>query len=159
MKDGPRFDITSMEEAKSVLDHFNHFHDGFMKRLTLVSQDEMGEDYGQSSTGIFDVEIEFAHYNYAAGTQPLHPPRQRVWATFYNVQDLFCDLREGYLGNAITQLSIHLASRRRGGTTTAETCLALHLARNYYLEEFRRYELRQSPLFTFTHATFWELVS
>jgi hypothetical protein len=51
-----------------------------------------------------------------------------------------------------------LASRRPGGTATPETCLALHLARHYYLEEFRRFEIRQAPLFTFSHATFWELV-
>lgn len=158
MKEGARFDIASIEDAKSVLDYFNHFHDGFIKRLTIVSQDEMSENYSQSCTGIFDVEIEFAHYNYAAGIRPLHPPRQRVWATFFNVQDLFCDLREGYQGNTINRLAIHLASRRRGGTLAPETCLALHLARSYYLEEFRRYELRQCPLFTFTHATFWELV-
>jgi hypothetical protein len=111
MTDGRRFDIASMEEAKSVLEHFNQFHDGFIKRITVVSQDEMGEDYSQSSRGIFDIELEFAHYNYTAGAQPLHPARQRVWATFYNVRDLFYDVQEGYEGNTIQHLAIHLPTQ------------------------------------------------
>lgn len=158
MREGMRRDVSTVEEARAVLDYFNGFHDGFMKRLTIDSRDEMHEDQSQSCTGVFDVEIEFAHYNYADGSRPLHPASQRVLATFHNVQDLFCDFREGFLGNTINHLSIHLASRRQGGTTSVETCLALHLARNFYLEEYRRFELRQSQLFTFTRATFREPV-
>lgn len=159
MREGARFDVSTVEEARAVLEHFNGFHDGFMKRIGIVSQDDMGEDHSQSCTGRFDVEIEFAHYNYGDSVRPLHPANQRVLATFHNVQDLFCDFREGFLGNTINHLSIHLSSRRPGGTMSVETCLALHLARNFYLEAYRRYELRQAQLFTFTHANFQESAS
>ena len=114
------------------------------------------EDHGQSCTGLFDVEIEFAHYNYADGEAPFHPYDQIVHGLFRDVQDVFCDFREGFLGNTILSLSVVPVNRRKGGTTDVETALGLQLARNYYQEHYRRYELRQSQLFTFTEATFRE---
>ena len=106
---------------------------------------------------MFEVEIDFAHYNYSAGEAPFHPYNQIVQSKFCRVQDLFCDFREGFLGNTIISLSAAPANRRKGGSTAPELCLGLQLARHYYLEEFRRYELRQSQLFTFAEATFREV--
>ena len=77
-------------------------------------------------------------------------------ARFRNVQDIFCDFRDGFLGNTIISLSVVPANRRKGGTTATEPCLGLQLARHYYFEEFRRFELRQSQLFMFAEATFRE---
>ena len=148
--------ISSVDEATKVLDYFNGFHDGFMKRINIISSDEIDEDHGQSCTGLFEVEIDFAHYNYQAGDAPFHPHNQIVHARFSKVQDIFCDFREGFLGNTIISLSVAPANRRKGGTTSAEPCLGLHLTRHFYLEEFRRFEFRESQLFTFAEATFQE---
>jgi len=156
MSDRGSFSVSSVEEATTVIDYFNGFHDGFMKRIAITSQDEIGEDRSQSCTGAFDVEIEFAHYNYQRGQEPLQPYGQIVHASFHNVQDLFCDFREGFLGNTIICLAITAWNRRKGGSSATERCLELRLTRSYYFEEYRRYERRESPLFTFTDATFRE---
>lgn len=150
------FDVSSAEEAAVAFDYFNGFHDGFMKRIDITSRDAIDEDHGQSCSGLFDVDIEFAHYNYADGEAPFHPHNQIVHAVFLDVQDIFGDFREGFLGNTIINLSVVPVNRRRGASTDTETALGLQLARHYYLEEFRRFELRQSQLFTFTSATFRE---
>ena len=150
------FRVSSPEEAATAFDYFNGFHDGFMKRIDVASRDVIDEDHGQSCTGLFDVEIEFAHYNYSDGEAPFHPYNQIVHAVFRDAQDIFCDFREGFLGNTILSLSVVPANRRKGGSTDVESALGLQLARNYYQEHYHRYELRQSQLFTFTEATFRE---
>ena len=156
MNDPSSFLVSSAAEATKVLDYFNAFHDGFMKRVNIISGDEINEDRSQSCTGLFEVEIDFSHYNYHDKNAPFHPYNQIVQARFCKVQDIFCDWREGFIGNTITSLSVVPANRRKGASTATEPCLSLQLARHYYLEEFRRYELRQSQLFTFAEATFRE---
>jgi hypothetical protein len=152
------FELSSVEEATKILDYFNGFHDGFIQRMVIESKDRISEDLSQTCTGLFEVEIDLAHYNYAAGTEPFHPYNQIVRARFRNVQDILCDFREGFLGNTILSLSIVAANRLKGGETTTERCLCLHLARHLCLADERRYELRESPLFTFTAAVFVERV-
>ena len=156
MTEPSSFPVSSAAAAAKVLDYFNGFHDGFMKRINIISIDEIDEDRAQSCTGLFEVEIDFAHYNYQEGSAPFHPYNQIVHARFCKVQDIFCDFREGFLGNTIISLSVVPANRRKGASTSTELCLGLQLARHYYLEEFRRYELRRSQLFTFGEATFRE---
>ncbi len=156
MTEPATFPVSSPAEAARALDYFNGFHDGFMKRINIVSDDEIDEDHGQSCTGLFQVEIDFAHYNYRDGNEPFHPYDQIVHAVFRQAQDIFCDFREGFLGNTVINLSVAPANRLKGASTAAEPCLSLQLARHYYLAEFQRYELRQSPLFTFADAIFRE---
>ena len=122
----------------------------------LTSQDRIDKDLSQTCSGVFDVEIDFAHYNDPRGAEPFHPHDQIVGAQFRNVQDILADFRNGCLGNTIISLSIN-GTRRKGGQTATEPCLALHLGRHYYLEAERRHEFRESQLFTFTDATFAEL--
>jgi hypothetical protein len=150
------FEVTSEAEATATLDYFNGFHDGFMKRIVIVSRDEMTDDPGQTCSGVFDVEIDFAHYNYQAHGRPLQPHTQIVRGTFEGVQDVALELSQGFVGNSILSLAIESDRRRMGGTTSEEPCLALHLARNYLIEEERRWELRKAVLFTFTRAGFRE---
>jgi hypothetical protein len=150
------FVVSSEEAATTMLDYFNGFHDGFMKRIVLESQDRINEDLSQSCSGMFNVEIDFAHYNYARGGEPFHPHSQIVRAQFRNVQDIVAEFTAGFLGNTIIGLSIISLSRRRASETRTEPCLALRLARHFYLEDERRYELRESQLFTFAEATFVE---
>lgn len=146
--------MSSVDEAREVLDYFNGFHDGFMKRITIVSQDDIDEEYAQSCTGRFDVEIDFAHYNYRFDDRP--PYDQIVQAVFRDVQDIFCDLSEGFVGNTVIGLYANAVNRRQGGTTTVEPAIALSLERSFLLEEHRRWENRRSRFFTFSTATFLE---
>jgi hypothetical protein len=151
-----RFSVSSVETGSKALDYFNGFHDGFMKRIVLVSQDQINEDQSQTCTGTFDVEIDFAHYNYARGAEPFHPHNQVVHAEFRNVRNIIADFRDGFLGNTILNLSITSATQKGAGQAVEEPCLGLRLTRHYYVERERRYELHETQLFTFASATFAE---
>ncbi len=150
------FELASVDDAVRILDYFNGFHDGFIRRMVIESKDSIHQDLSQTCTGVFEVEIEFAHYNYAAGADPFHAYNQIVRARFSNVQDVCCDFGHGFLGNTILGLSVAPANRLEGGGTAAEPCLSLRLARHFYVAEERRYELREARLFTFTSAVFAE---
>ncbi|MBZ5590707.1 MAG: hypothetical protein LAP39_00610 [Acidobacteriia bacterium] len=156
MREQTSFALSSVAEANKILDYFNGFHDGFIRRMVIESRDRINEDLSQTCTGVFEVEIDLAHYNYPAGAEGFHPYSQIVRARFRNVQDILCDFREGFLGNTILSLSVVSANRLRGGETATEPCLCLRLARHFYLAEERRYELRETQLFTFTDAVFVE---
>lgn len=138
--------IDSEETAAGTLDYFNGFHDGFMKRIVLTSQDRIEPGLSQTCTGAFDVEIDFAHYNYPDGANPFHPHNQIVRAQFRNARNILADFSDGFLGNTIITLSI----------TPGNGGLEFRVGRHYYLEAERRHELRESQLFTFTDATFVE---
>ena len=146
MKEQKSFTVSSEQSAASMLDYFNGFHDGFMKRIVLTSQDRIEQDLSQACTGLFDVEIDFAHYNYPDGANPFHSHNQIVRAQFRNARDIVADFSHGFIGNTIITLSI----------TQEQGALGLRLGRHYYLETERRHELRESRLFTFTDATFVE---
>ena len=146
MSEPRTFAISSEQSGASALDYFNGFHDGFMKRIVLVSQDCIEPDLSQTCTGVFDVEIDFAHYNYPDGANPFYRHNQIVRTQFRNVRDIVADFSDGFLGNTIITLSI----------TQEKRALGLRLGRHYYLEAERRHELRESQLFTFTDATFVE---
>jgi hypothetical protein len=150
------FPVNSEESAGKALDYFNGFHDGFIRRIVLESRDRIQEDFSQSCSGVFDLKMDLSHYNYRRGAEPFHAFSQIVRAEFRNVQGILLDLGEGFLGNTILSLTITAGSRRRGGESSREPCLSLHLARHYYLEQERRHELREAALFTFTDATFSE---
>ena len=64
MSELARIAVSSEETAERALDYFNGFHDGFMKRILFEPQDRVDEDLSQTCTGVFDVKIDFAHYNY-----------------------------------------------------------------------------------------------
>ena len=44
--------VSSVEEAAKVLEYYNGFHDGFMKRIVIDSRDEIHADLSQSCTGV-----------------------------------------------------------------------------------------------------------
>ena len=44
MNEPSSFLVSSAAEAAKVLDYFNAFHDGFMKRVNIISGDEINED-------------------------------------------------------------------------------------------------------------------
>jgi hypothetical protein len=150
-----RFTVMSADEAGAALDYFNGFHDGFIKRLTVTSHDVIAPDLSQVCTGLFDAELDLAHYNY--GEAPFRPADQLVRATFRGVRDVTLDLRTGFIGNTIIRLVVLDGRRERLGASGAEACLVLRLGRNFYLRESDLWEFRESDVFSFTSATFEEM--
>lgn len=150
------FVVTSTAEGRRALDQFNAFHDGFIQRIEIVSRDRFEEIGVQTANGIYDVTIEFAHYNYPDGQEPFHPVDQIIEATFSDVEDVYIDLAREYLGSAITALYIEADQRRRDLRPDPEDCLALLWGRQRYVEEDRRYDFRKDRLFTFYEAVLRE---
>ncbi len=148
---------SSAEEASAAIDVFNGFHDGFMKRIEILSQDRIQSDRSQTCSGEFDVEIDFAHYNYESGGTPLQAYDRLVRTWFQRVQDLYLDLQQGFVGNTIQVLRAHAGNRRVGGSTALEDCICLRLNRQFLFEESRKWETRETQLFTFSAATFTEI--
>jgi hypothetical protein len=153
----PTFRLTSAEEGRRVLDRFNAFHDGFIRRIEIVSRDRFEGIGVQTASGVYDVTIELAHYNYGDGQEPFHPVDQVIEARFSDVEDVYVDLAREYLGSSITALYIEADRRRRGLLPEDEECLALLWGRNRYLEEDRKYDFRKDRLFTFSAAVLREL--
>lgn len=151
-----QFEVNSAAAADSALDYFNGFHDGFIRRIEIVSRDRFEEIGAQTADGIYDVTIDFSHYNYRSGEEPFHPVDQIVEAEFGDVEDILVDLARDYLGSPITALYIEAERRRRNLMPEPEDCLALSWGRQRYVEEERRYEFRKERLFTFSRAEFRE---
>ena len=149
--------VSTPEEAAAAIESFNGFHDGFMKRIEITSLDTIEPDYGQTCAGVFDVEIDFAHYNYESGGSQLQTHDRLVRARFQLVQDLYLDLQQGFVGNTIQFLRAHAGNRRVGGSTAPEDCICLRLGRQFFLEDARQWETREAQLFTFSAATFTEI--
>ncbi len=157
MKSGKEaFQVRSEADGRHILDRFNGFHDGFIRRIDIVSRDRFEEIGVQSADGVYDVRIEFAHYNYPDGDEPFHPVDQIIEAKFSDVQDVYVDLAREYLGSSITALYIETDHRRRNLLPDAEDCLGLHWGRQRYVEDERRFDYRKVRLFTFSDAVFRE---
>ncbi|HSE87649.1 MAG TPA: hypothetical protein VLJ79_15605 [Candidatus Binatia bacterium] len=79
------FVVTDFEQAGVVVEYFNGFHDGFIRRLNLLSHDTFEDRDTHVTTGRLDLEILFAHSNYRDGVPPFD---QVVAARFNQVRDL-----------------------------------------------------------------------
>ncbi|HKY61159.1 MAG TPA: hypothetical protein VJP59_09120 [Gemmatimonadota bacterium] len=152
MPSGASFSVSSAAEGQRVLDRFNGFHDGFIQRIEIVSRDRFEEIGVQTADGVYDVTIEFAHYNYPDGKEPFHPVDQIIEARFSDVEDIRIDLAREFLGSPITALYFEAETRRRNLSTDREDCLALHWGRQRYVEAERKYDFRKDRLFTFSRS-------
>jgi hypothetical protein len=87
--------IRTAEDAASVDEQFNGFHDGFFAAIGLRSRDRFVPDgrgmVAHETTGRFDATLEVAHYNYGGALQP---PERRILISCEDVGDLVLDLRE-----------------------------------------------------------------
>ena len=81
--------VATPEQAEEVLEYFNGFHDGFIKRLSLVSYDYFEARGVQVCSGRLDLELEIAHYNYRNGEPPAD---QVVHARFTHVRHLHAEM-------------------------------------------------------------------
>jgi len=144
-------------DATNILDHFNGFHDGFIKELSLHSYDFFERegpevtDIAHRCTGRFDVVIDIAHYNYQRGTQP-HD--RVVRCLFRGVKDFYWDLREvKSYESPIKFVDIRPGHRHteHGGM---ESCFSLVLSWSKLVDN--QWSERREHVLTFQEAEFSE---
>ncbi|MDA1061322.1 MAG: hypothetical protein O2895_00150 [Chloroflexi bacterium] len=151
-----RLEVTTEPEAQVALDAFNGFHDGFVRRLTLASHDASEARGVHASGRAPDIELLFAHHNYAGDTRPVD---QLVRATFAEVTELQIGISGSSYENAIKWLAIGAATRGRDGgreAGPAEPCLRATLVLAQLTEQ-REWEDREAVRFGFARATFEEV--
>jgi hypothetical protein len=141
--------VANPEEAAAVQDYFNGFHDGFIKRLTLVSHDYFEAWGTQVCSGRLDLELVIAHYNYRDGEPP---PDQIIHARFTHVLHLHADMP----GNAAewSLLNVHFERETRRAAGTEEPCFHAWFLQNRLDQD--RWVPYQSLRFSFREAGFRE---
>ena len=143
------FRVSTPAEAASVVDYFNAFHDGFIRRLTLVSHDVHESRHAHLTTGRLDLEIVFAHCNYRQG-QP--GPEQLVEARFERIADLAIAFTGQPADWPILSFEIEPAPDAPSGGAPA---LVARLVQPRLIDN-RRWEHVQALSFRFASATFRE---
>ena len=147
------YPIETIQQARETLQYFNDFHDGFITKLTLISRDTFEADGSQVCTGTFDVEIEFAHYNY---TQCPSPYDQIIAARFVDVRGFSLDLTTMSFEWSIQSFEIEVAERGRVLSDSTEACFLVKLVRAVF-DPNGGWQHHESNLFTFKQATFSEI--
>jgi hypothetical protein len=97
--------VVSAEQAAAVVEYFNGFHDGFIRRLSLISHDTFEDRDTHLTTGLLDLEVLFAHSNYHDGRPPFD---QLVHARFSAVRDLRMDFTGQPADWPITNLHLEI---------------------------------------------------
>jgi len=145
------------DDPTRVIERYNAFHDGFVRSIALASRDRFTRvgprtwDVAHETTGQFAAVIEFAHYNYGGGIQPLDGV---VRATFRGVRDFALDLR-GFRSYEwpLKLVAIEPATRDvEAVRAPPEPCFALTLTWSHI--EGTTWSSTPQRLFSFTHATF-----
>jgi hypothetical protein len=101
-----------VEQAAEALEYFNGFHDGFIRRFSLISHDTFEDRDTHVTTGLLDLEILFAHSNYRSGLPPFD---QLVQARFFQVRGLLLNFTGQPADWPITNVRVGLEAP----TTTA----------------------------------------
>ena len=141
--------VAAPEQADEVLGYFNGFHDGFIRRLTLVSYDYFEARGVQVCSGRLDLELEIAHYNYRNGEPPAD---QLVHARFTHVRHLHADMP----GNAAewSLANVHFEHGTRPTVRTEEPCFYARFLQ--YRLEGGEWVLHEALGFSFREAGFRE---
>ena len=143
--------VTSLDEATAVLDYFNGFHDGFIKKLSIYSHDSFEELHVQSASQRLDLKIIFAHHNYQNGSRPAG---QVVTAQFHAVMGLSIVFSGLLYEWSVYELFIG-ATNRILEDNRSEPCLSAVLLQNR-LTDNREWQRHADVTFTFSHAEFDE---
>ena len=143
--------LKTIEDAESILDYFNGFHDGFIKQLTLKSPDEFKAWGHQLCTGNLNLEIIFAHYNYAAGERP---HTQLLETEFRQVKDLLIDFSgQAHEWSILNVLVTESTRTREDGSS--EPCFKAVFLQNRL--ESNEWKSNEDMVFTFTESVFREI--
>lgn len=110
------FIIDSEESTSRFLEHFNGFHDGFIKRIILESNDFFSQEdkddimsRSQTVTEEIVLKVDIAHYNYGAGGPPVNRGVILLFKDFY---DLNCQVdRSQQTDWGIYEIKINSISR------------------------------------------------
>jgi hypothetical protein len=130
--------ISSVNDSVKALEYFNAFHDGLIKRIEITSQDEVTPDKSQIVTGLFDVTLIIAHYNYDEGRQPYN---RLIEFAFTNARNIHMDFRaEGELDWNINAMAIQ----------EVDDLLLFVLERNQY--DGKKWTVQEHRLFLFESA-------
>jgi hypothetical protein len=142
--------VATAEEAGAVLEYFNGFHDGFIKRLTLISYDYFEARGVQACSGRLDLELAIAHYNYREGEPQAD---QVVQARFAHVRHLHADMP----GNAAewSLINVHFDRGTRLRERVEEPCFYARFLQNRLDND--RWVLYQPLDFSFREAEFSEV--
>jgi hypothetical protein len=142
--------VATAEEARAVLEYFNGFHDGFIKRLTLISYDYFEARGVQACSGRLDLELAIAHYNYREGEPQAD---QVVQARFADVRHLHADMP----GNAAewSLINVHFYHGTRLRERVEEPCFYARFLQNRLDND--RWVLYQPLDFSFREAEFSEV--
>lgn len=145
------------DRASDLIERFNAFHDGFIKRLSLESRDRFSKvgpelhAIGHEVTGAFDAVVEFAHYNYG---ETLEPPQRVVRGRFEGVRDFRLDLRGWGASDWPIQYVAIEPARRDAGEGGDEPCFRLSVTWSHL--NGNEWTHRTAELFTFRRARFDE---
>jgi hypothetical protein len=142
--------VASPEEVEAVLDYFNGFHDGFIKRLTLISHDYFEARGVQVCSGRLDLELEIAHYNYRDGEPPAD---QVVQARFTHVRHLHTDMPGNRPEWSLVNVYFEPGTRQTAGTE--EPCFHARFLQNRLGQE--GWVPYQALHFSFREAAFRDL--
>ena len=85
------FIIDSEESAGRFLTYFHGFHDGFIKRISLESNDYFSQENendimsrSQIVTEEIMLKVDIAHYNYGVGSEPVNRGICLLFKEFYD---------------------------------------------------------------------------
>lgn len=143
--------VRTAADAKTILDDFNGFHDGFIKQLSVISHDVFEARGVQASSERLTLKLTFAHYNYE---QDRKSADQIVIATFYGVMNLAA--RFSGLMHEWTVYELFITDTRRAlEDERQEACLEASLLQSKLTksQEWQRYK---ALTFSFTRAEFEE---
>ena len=141
--------LTTPEEAETILEYFNGFHDGFIKQLTLSSYDYFERRGVQACSGRLDLELVIAHYNYRNGEPPAN---QVVHARFTHVRHLHTDMPGAAAEWSI--VNVHFERGVRPTVRAEEPCFYARLLQNRLYQGHWLHH--QALSFSFRQAEFSE---
>ena len=138
------YPVRNLQEAQNALEYFNYFHDAFIKKLSITSADRFEKRGVQATSGVFQVEILFSHYNFQLGEPP---PEQIVRATFQWVKDFQVSIRGVSYEWSVNRVEFSETDRTLEDNRV-ESCLALILWQPR-LNNQREWEHEEVVRFTF----------
>ncbi|HSF06714.1 MAG TPA: hypothetical protein VLG10_13070 [Methylomirabilota bacterium] len=135
-----------------VLEYFNGFHDGFIRRFSVISHDRFEDRDTHVTTGLLDVEILFAHSNYRAGLPPFD---QLVQARFSQVRGLHMNFTGQPTDWPIINIHIEIEAPT---TSTDAPCLRARLIQPRLIDN-SRWEHVEALTFAFRSGEFHEMAA
>lgn len=155
------FLIEDEESAASILYHFNDFHDGFIKRVEIMSNDyfeqrDMSDIMSRSHivTSKVELQIDIAHYNYGAGGPPFNRHVCLHFTEFYDLNlNIGISNRTDWI---INEINMNKVSRPLDTDPAyAMRLFDFTMKRSVYDQETGWVQVEES-LFKFANAIIWE---